>query len=153
MATSDWAHTGNRQGISGLAFPSIATFLQHEPFIYSLINAGVLDEQAFEFKLINGTGSTLTLGSSNKDATWVPLIEETFWGIPASLNGFIFNGVVDSGTTLIVVSTRPLSPPCSGNITSTYTVYLRHLSERRLTTHLFAKPGALRPGVGPLQRA
>lgn len=91
----------NNQGISGMAFPALAEFQQQEPYFYSLIKAGALDEQAFSFKL-RSSGSSLTLGSKSSSATYVPVTDATYWTVDAKVNGKATSGIVDSGTTVIV---------------------------------------------------
>lgn len=100
--TKFWTGHGDSQGISGMAFPIISEFLPHEPYFYSLIKAGVLDEQAFIFKL-RPSGSSITLGTKSSAATYVPVTSATYWNVGVEVNGWRdTTGVVDSGTTLIV---------------------------------------------------
>lgn len=87
---------GNSQGISGMAFPRLASFRQKEPFFQSLIKAGALDEHAFMFKL-REHGSVLTLGQSDPGATWVPVTNASYWSVDAQINDQKVTGIVDSG--------------------------------------------------------
>lgn len=96
---------GNNQGISGMAFPNLASFQQQEPYFYSLLNAGVLDQQAFIFAL-RTSGSTLTLGAASDSATYVPVTDASYWSINAKINNQDISGIVDSGTTVIVAPTQ-----------------------------------------------
>lgn len=93
---------GNSQGISGLAFPSLSSFEQKEPFFFSLIKAGAVDKKAFTMKLRKDGGSSLTLGAADDGAEYVDLSEDSYWSVDAKVNDQDISGIVDSGTTLIV---------------------------------------------------
>ncbi|CAD6900945.1 unnamed protein product [Tilletia controversa] len=100
---------GGNQGISGMSFPSLATFgHSHPPFFDSLHNAGALSAFQFAFK-IDSSGSHLYLGGHNpSDITgwpsWVSVDSNGgFWQVPATADGYgSFESIVDTGTTLIV---------------------------------------------------
>lgn len=87
---------GNSQGISGMAFPSLASFRQQEPWFYSLIKAKALDQQAFVFDL-KESDSTLSIGSTAANASWAPLTDASYWSIRAKINGKPIHAIVDSG--------------------------------------------------------
>lgn len=97
---------GNSQGISGMAFPSLSSFQQQEPYFYSLVNAGVLDEPSFTMKL-HQEGSTLTLGASDPAASWTPLTDASYWSVNGKINSQSISGIIDSG--MYSLSHSPLS--------------------------------------------
>ncbi|KDN51399.1 acid protease [Tilletiaria anomala UBC 951] len=117
------------QGIAGMGFPSLASFQQRTPLFYSLINAGVLDEHAFIFRLSTGD-STLTLGQTDSKVNFTPVTHAAYWSISGAINGKSINGIIDSGTTLIVAPTNEAqslfdslglqSSSSSGQLTATY---------------------------------
>ncbi|CAD6925996.1 unnamed protein product, partial [Tilletia controversa] len=100
---------GGNQGISGMAFPSLATFGDaYPPFFDSLHNAGVLSSFQFAFKL-GSSGSHLYLGGHDPSdiigaPTWLSVDSaKGFWQVPATADGYKdIESVVDTGTTIIV---------------------------------------------------
>lgn len=87
-----------------LQFPALSSFEQQEPFFYSLINAGVLSQEAFVFKIRNGGGS-LTLGTADSAASYTPVTQAAYWSVNGKANSQSIAGIIDSGTTLIVAPT------------------------------------------------
>lgn len=101
---------GGSAGISGLAYPALATFgTSYPPFFDSLIKANVLASPVFSFALSTGS-SELTLGSvtskAKGSATYVDVNQSSgFWqAAAATVNGISITAIIDSGTTLIVGS-------------------------------------------------
>ncbi|KAE8203772.1 hypothetical protein A4X06_0g1929 [Tilletia controversa] len=100
---------GGNHGISGMAFPSLATFGDsYPPFFDSLHNAGVLSSFQFAFKL-GSSGSHLYLGGHDPSdiigaPTWLSVDSaKGFWQVPATADGYKdIESVVDTGTTIIV---------------------------------------------------
>ncbi|PWN45922.1 acid protease [Ceraceosorus guamensis] len=96
-------------GISGMAFPSIAQF-KADPFYVSLIKQGKLDKPQFGFGLYP-QGARLDLGFFNSGSYKAPLKftnvnkAQGFWQISgAKLNGASLgdNVIVDTGTTIVL---------------------------------------------------
>ncbi|KAN0066300.1 hypothetical protein ACQY0O_000394 [Thecaphora frezii] len=98
-------------GISGMAFPSLATFgTAYPPYFYSLKNQGKLTSGVFQFNLAT-TGASLYLGGTDSSKytggfTWSSVdSSQGFWLTSASVNGLSIDSIVDTGTTLVVAPT------------------------------------------------
>ncbi|KAL9933763.1 hypothetical protein V8E36_007421 [Tilletia maclaganii] len=100
---------GGSQGISGMSYPSLATFgSNYPPFIDSLHKAGALSAFRFSFSLAS-SGSYLYLGKhppgvTSGETAWVSVdSNQGFWQVPAILYGLGWiESIVDTGTTVIV---------------------------------------------------
>ncbi|PWN49263.1 acid protease [Violaceomyces palustris] len=106
----DYAQEGS-QGISGMAFPALATFgSNYPPYFYSLKNQGKLNAGVFAFDL-DYSGSELYLGGTDSSKytgsiTYFPINSGNgFWQTPATVNGQSISSILDTGTTLIVAPT------------------------------------------------
>lgn len=98
LSKSSFVDSGSN-GISGMAYPALATFgRKYPPFFDTLMNAGVLDDPVFTFKL-RKTGSALTLGqAAASDITYVDVDQsQGFWSVDASINGQAITSIVDTG--------------------------------------------------------
>lgn len=88
------------------AYPALAQ-LKEPPFFDSLMSAGVLQQPVFTFTLADA-GSSLYLGGippTVTDVTYAPVdSSQGFWGVTGSINGSSTSAILDTGTTLIVVS-------------------------------------------------
>lgn len=120
MTQVSWNFVGaSFDGILGLAWQSISVL--NLPTIFDLmVTQGLVTGHSFAFyltKTAGAVGSALTLGGTNPNyytgnINYVPLIAENYWMIQvdkASVGGKAstlkgFNGIVDSGTSLIVGS-------------------------------------------------
>ncbi|KAH9929580.1 acid protease [Epithele typhae] len=99
-------------GILGLAFPAISN-LNENPFFYTAVSEGAVDEGVFGFKLAS-SGSELYLGGTNDDlysgsleyhdvdtsnGFWQITSAKAYVGSKAAVSGF--ETIIDSGTTIM----------------------------------------------------
>ncbi|TBU27158.1 acid protease [Dichomitus squalens] len=103
-------------GLLGLGFASISN-LGHDPFFFTAVDQGVVDQGVFAFKLAS-SGSELFIGGTNKDLYSGDIeyhdlsSDDGFWqigGASVSVNGKTeasnFETVIDSGSTIITAPT------------------------------------------------
>ncbi|WFD29224.1 cathepsin D [Malassezia sp. CBS 17886] len=99
---------GGNQGISGMSFPSLATFPKdYPPFFASLIKQKTVTEPVFQFTLKAGSGSSLHLGGIDKskakgDFSYTSVDpSQGFWATKATVNGQQITAIIDTGSTII----------------------------------------------------
>ena len=103
-------------GILGLAWPAISN-LGHDPFFFTAVDQGVVDQGVFGFKLAS-SGSELFIGGTNEnlytgDIEYHDLSSSNgFWqigGASVTVNGKTegsdFDTIIDSGSTIITAPT------------------------------------------------
>ena len=100
---------GPNKGISGLSFPSLATFpKKYKPWFFALKEQKKIKEAVFQFTLKSGEGSSLHIGGvdSSKykgEVSWARVDgSKGFWATSAKVNGRDISAIVDSGTTVII---------------------------------------------------
>jgi len=103
-------------GILGLGFDSISVG-GVETVFHNAIDQGLVEEGMFAFYLGDNADGELTFGGYDEEKftgelKWVPLSEETYWRIAidsiqiGSYSSESSDGIVDSGTSLIVGPTK-----------------------------------------------
>ena len=103
-------------GLLGLAFPAISN-LGHDPFFFTAVDQGVVDQGVFGFKLAS-SGSELFIGGTNEnlytdDIEYHNLSSSNgFWqigGASVTMNGKTegsnLDTIIDSGSTIITAPT------------------------------------------------
>lgn len=95
-------------GIAGLSFNSISTIGWNSTFLHALQKSKAIPSNIFQFTLKEGKGSQLHFGGVDKsqidgDITYVDVNPRLgFWLTEAKIKGKIINGIIDSGTTLVI---------------------------------------------------